>query len=81
MKRSEALIVIAKVLYRQAKSLDDDGYLTNGLSDFESSKVAWIKDADEILSALEDKGMAPPERRGSHTGQTYSTWESEDEKK
>lgn len=57
MKRSEMLDKIAKLLYVQARRLDDGNMLA--LADFKDCKEEWIADADEILTKIEEN-MIPP---------------------
>jgi hypothetical protein len=60
MKRSEALEKIAKILYDQAKRLDEADFMA--LTEFVDSKEEWVADAEEVLSAMEGLGMKPPGR-------------------
>lgn len=47
MKKEEALLGIAKILYKQAAELDPNE--DSGLTDFNDSKEAWMLYAEEIL--------------------------------
>jgi Ni,Fe-hydrogenase III large subunit len=38
-----------------------------------------FEESSSILKRLEELGMLPPSRRGSSSGQTYNTWEFENE--